>query len=340
MINYESSGVNLQAADSIKAQISRLVSSTYTDSVITKGNEFAGIIRLEGTNEAIAVSVDGVGTKLLVAIRMGVHNTVGEDLVNHCVNDIAVTGCNPLCFVDYISIGNVDEHVILELIDGLSRGCINNGVALVGGETAQMPDIYKEGEYDLAGAIVGSVNPSDQLPRTDIKPGDVLVGKRSSGLHTNGYSLVRKIVFELNNWDVSTHCDDFGHTWGEELLAVHRSYLGFIKQYRSSSGMKGFAHITGGGIPGNLSRILPEDVTAVVFKQTIPEVPIFHVLQDAGAIDEEEMFRVFNMGVGLIAVCSDTLAEEIVASAGNHSDTWILGEIVSRDESSAAVKLE
>ena len=339
MIDYESSGVNLQAADSIKAQILHLVASTYTDSVITKGNEFAGIIRIGDTDEAIVVSVDGVGTKLLVAIMMGLNNTVGEDLVNHCVNDIAVTGCDPLCFVDYISIGKVDDKVILDIIIGLARGCSNNGVPLVGGETAQMPDIYKEGEYDLAGAIVGKVEISNQLPKTDMQPGDLLVAISSNGLHTNGYSLARKIVFDVNSWKVDTYCDEFGQSWGEELLSVHRSYLDFIKRYRASSGMRGFAHITGGGIAGNLARILGDEISAIVRKDTIPEVPVFRVLQEAGSIDEMEMYRVFNMGVGLITVCSQVLAEEIVNSEEYGSDTWIIGEISASESSSNRIQL-
>ncbi|MFC1628439.1 phosphoribosylformylglycinamidine cyclo-ligase [Gemmatimonadota bacterium] len=339
MIDYEKSGVDLQAADSIKAQISGLVAGTYTKNVVTKGSEFAGIVRLSDTNDAIAVSMDGVGTKLLIAIMMGQHNTVGEDLVNHCVNDIAVTGCDPLCFVDYISIGKVDENVILELIDGLARGCFNNGIPLIGGETAQMPDIYKEGEYDIAGAIVGTINISNQLPKTDMQPGDLLVACGSNGLHTNGYSLARKIVFDINGWEVDTHCDDFGRTWGEELLSVHRSYLDFIKSFRMSSGLKGFAHITGGGIAGNLVRIFGEDISAIVRTDTIPEVPIFRVLQEAGSIDEVEMYRVFNMGVGLIAVCSQDLAEEMVSSKDDGFDIWMIGEIIAGESSKQRIQL-
>jgi len=329
----------LQAADSIKAQISRLVAGTYTKNVVTKGSEFAGIVRLGDSDDAIAVSMDGVGTKLLIAIMMDQHNTVGEDLVNHCVNDIAVTGCDPLCFVDYISIGKVDENIILELIDGLARGCSNNGIPLIGGETAQMPDIYKEGEYDIAGAIVGKVNILNQLPKANMKPGDLLVACGSNGLHTNGYSLARKIVFDINGWEVDTHCEEFGRTWGEELLSVHRSYLDFIKRFRMNSGMKGFAHITGGGIAGNLVRILSENIAAIVRTDTIPEVPIFSVLQMAGSIDEVEMYRVFNMGAGLIAVCSQDLAEEIVSSKEDGSDTWIIGEIITGESYDQRVQL-
>ncbi|MFC1595474.1 phosphoribosylformylglycinamidine cyclo-ligase [Gemmatimonadota bacterium] len=339
MIDYESSGVNLQAADSIKAQISRLVADTYTKDVITTGSEFAGIIRLGDTDEAIVVSVDGVGTKLLVAIMMNLHNTVGVDLVNHCVNDIAVTGCDPICFVDYISIGKVDENIILEIISGLAKGCSNNGVPLVGGETAQMPDMYKEGEYDLAGAIVGKVNLSNQLPKTDIQPGDSIVANRSNGLHTNGYSLARNIVFDVNGWGVDTYCEEFGRSWGEELLTVHRSYLDFIKRYRTSRGMRGFAHITGGGIAGNLARILGDEITAIVRKDAIPEVPVFRVLQEAGSIDEMEMYRVFNMGAGLITVCSQELAEEILCSEEYGPDTRIIGEIIGSEPSNRRIQL-
>jgi len=338
-MDYKSSGVDLHAGENVKTRITKILGRTYTDSVLTKGGEFAGVVKLDQSDVSIAVSIDGVGTKLKVAIMAQQHNTVGEDLVNHCINDIAVIGAEPLCFVDYISIGKLNDQVILEIIDGLARGCRLNGIPLVGGETAQMPGLYQEGEYDLAGAIVGSVVEKDQLPRESMAKGDVLVGIQSNGLHTNGYSLVRRIVFEVNNWNIDTYNSELGHTWGDELLRVHASYLKLIKKYRSNSELKGFAHITGGGIPGNLSRILSDDYTAVIQRENIPVEPVYSILQSAGNIPQDEMFDVFNMGVGLIAVCSEKLAEEIISDGDIDNHKWLLGEITSRSDDEGKVKL-
>jgi len=330
LVDYKSSGVDLRAGDSIKSQIAAIVAKTYTTSVLTKGGEFAGVVRIGKSDESIAVSIDGVGTKLKIAFLANKHDTVGEDLVNHCVNDIAVIGSDPICFVDYISIGKLDENIILEIIKGLARGCHANGIPLIGGETAQMPSIYQEGEYDLAGTIIGKMSNKDQLPRSTICTGDSLVGFRSNGIHTNGYSLVRRIVFELNNWRIDSYNHDLGFTWGEELLRVHRSYLEQVKQYRSYSDLRGFAHITGGGIPGNLVRILPENLAAIVQRQSLPIEPVFKVIQDAGKVNEQEMFNVFNLGVGLIAVCSRELADTIVGDSKQEPERYIIGEIIDR----------
>lgn len=338
-MDYKSSGVDIHAGDNVKTRIAEILGRTYTESVLTKGGEFAGVVKLDQADVSIAVSIDGVGTKLKVAIMAQKHNTVGEDLVNHCINDIAVIGAEPLCFVDYISIGKLNEQVVLEIIDGLARGCKLNGIPLIGGETAQMPGLYQEGEYDLAGAIVGSVVGKDQLPRESMGIDDVLVGIQSNGLHTNGYSLVRRIVFEEKNWNIDTYNSDLGHTWGDELLRVHASYLKLIRKYRSNSELKGFAHITGGGIPGNLSRILPDDLIAVIHRDSIPVEPVYPILQSVGNISQDEMFDVFNMGVGLIAVCSKKLAEEIISDSDLENHKWLLGEINTRSDKGGKVKL-
>lgn len=331
-MDYKSSGVDLNAGDSVKSEIADIVAKTYTNSVLTKGREFAGVVRLNQSDKSVAVSIDGVGTKLKIAILAKKHDTVGEDLVNHCVNDIAVIGGDPICFVDYISIGKLDEQIVLEIIEGLARGCQANGIPLIGGETAQMPGIYKEGEYDLAGAIVGTVSEEDRLPRPSVCAGDSLVGFKSNGLHTNGYSLVRRIVFEMNDWSIDTYNTDLGCTWGEELLKIHRSYLKSIRRFRDSSDLRGFAHITGGGIPGNLSRILPDNLSAVIKRDSLPQEPVFQVIQDVGKVDENEMFSVFNLGVGLIAVCAPRLAEEITKGTKQQTDRWILGEVVNESD--------
>lgn len=338
-MDYKSSGVDIHAGDNVKTRIAEILGRTYTESVLTKGGEFAGVVKLDQSDVSIAVSIDGVGTKLKVAIMAQKHNTVGEDLVNHCINDIAVIGAEPLCFVDYISIGKLNDQVVLEIIDGLARGCKLNGIPLIGGETAQMPGLYQEGEYDLAGAIVGSVVEKDQLPRESMGIDDVLVGIQSNGLHTNGYSLVRRIVFEVKNWNIDTYNSDLGHTWGDELLRVHTSYLQLIRKYRSDSELKGFAHITGGGIPGNLSRILPDDLIAVIHRDSIPVEPVFPILQSVGKISQDEMFDVFNMGVGLIAVCSNKLAEEIISDSDIENHKWLLGEINTRSDTGGKVIL-
>ena len=332
MTDYKDSGVDIQAGDIVKLKIADIVASTYTDSVLTRGGEFAGVVRLNNSDTSIAVSIDGVGTKIKIAILANTHNTIGEDLVNHCVNDIAVTGSNPICFVDYISIGKLDDHIVLEIIEGLSRGCLKNNIPLIGGETAQMPGLYKEGEYDLAGAIIGTLSDSDHLPRPSICEGDIIIGFESNGLHTNGYSLVRKIIFEINNWNIDTYNNDLGCTWGEELLKIHISYMNVIKQYRSNPKLKGFSHITGGGIPGNLSRIIPKNLSAVIWRKNLPIKSVFQIIADAGQINDTEMYNVFNMGIGLIAISSREMANDIIDNPKREYECWIIGEIVNENK--------
>ena len=325
MIDYKSSGVDIEAGDAVKARIAEMVRSTYTDYVLTSGGEFAGLIQLQGCDDAIAVSVDGVGTKLKVAVMADVHNTVGQDLVNHCVNDLAVVGCEPFCFVDYIAVGRLNDHVVTQIIEGLCEGCRENGVALIGGETAQMPDMYSEGEYDLAGAIVGRINPAKQFPKDSIAPGDQLIGVASNGLHTNGYSLARKIVFEEKKFAVDTYDESIGCTWGEELLKVHRSYLRLIRELKEMPGVKAFAHITGGGIPGNLSRVIPEYCDAVIEANKIQVNSVFSVLTEYADISFTEAYKVFNMGVGLIIVASSDQADLVVEKANNFDSSYNIG---------------
>ncbi len=311
----------------MKSRITRLVRDTYTDKVLTKGGEFAGLIQLPDCSDAIAVSIDGVGTKLKVAVLAGIHDTVGQDLVNHCVNDIAVMGCEPLCFVDYIAVGKLDNQIVLKIVEGLSRGCIENGIALIGGETAQMPDMYSEGEYDLAGAIVGRINPSNQFPKPDIGPGDLLIGVQSNGLHTNGYSLARKILFEEKRITVDLYLEEIGCTWGEELLKTHRSYLNLIRAAKVMPGVKAFAHITGGGIPGNLSRVLPDNLSAIIELSEIRSNPVFSVLQGYGNVSTEEMYNVFNMGGGLIIVADSREASNIISVVNQFEDSYEIGHV-------------
>ncbi|MFC1543894.1 phosphoribosylformylglycinamidine cyclo-ligase [Gemmatimonadota bacterium] len=326
MTEYKEAGVDLRSAESVKEQIAAAIRTTFGENVLTAGGEFGGVYQIPGSDLSLVASVDGVGTKLKVAVRANKHDTIGQDLVNHCVNDVAVMGARPALFLDYLAIGQLKEKVVLEIISGLVRGCQEHSVALIAGETAQMPDIYKEGEYDLAGTIVGFLHPDDRLLKPGIGEGDLLIGVVSNGLHTNGYSLARKIVFEMNDWDVHTHSDDLAQTWGEELLRVHRSYLNEIRSLMESSLAKAFAHITGGGIPGNLSRIIPEDLTAEIARSAIAEQAVFKVLQEAGNVADDEMYQVFNMGIGLIAVCSSEDETTVLDSLGDSAMT--IGKVV------------
>jgi phosphoribosylformylglycinamidine cyclo-ligase len=250
-----------------------------------------------------------VGTKLKVAFAAGRHDTVGQCLVNHCVNDILVQGARPLFFLDYLATGGMDEAVVAEVVGGVAAGCAANGCALLGGETAQMADFYAPGEYDLAGFIVGVVERERILDGRDILPGDVVLGLASSGLHTNGYTLARSIVFDVLGLDVHDELPGTGRTVAEELLAVHRSYLKPLWPLLESGTLRGLAHITGGGIPGNLPRILPDGVGAVLDRGAWEVPPVFRALQEAGKVERQEMDRVFNMGIGMVAVVRPSDAE-------------------------------
>jgi len=337
LTDYRSSGVDIEAGDAVKARIADLVKSTYSEQVLTRGGEFAGLVQLPDYHDALAVSIDGVGTKLKVAVLSNIHNTVGQDLVNHCVNDIAVMGCDPLCFVDYMALGKLDEQVVLQIIEGLCAGCKENGIALIGGETAQMPDMYAEGEYDLAGAIVGLVNPEKRFPKSNIAAGDRLVAVQSNGLHTNGYSLARAIVFDKNRFKVDTYNKGISCTWGEELLKIHISYLKLIQSIKGMEGVKGFAHITGGGLPGNLSRILPPNCLAVINKSQININPVYHELQSLGDISDKEMYNVFNMGVGLVVVVDSSRESYIIQNMKKYHNSYDVGYIDGSNNGSKVV---
>jgi len=323
---YKEAGVDLYRSDSVKNKITDLVRSTYTDNVISKGEEFGGVFRIPSSSLFLVSSVDGVGTKLKVAFLVNKHDTVGQDLVNHCVNDISVMGAKPALFLDYFASGKIEEDTILAVISGLVQACKQHSITLIGGETAQMPGIYRDNEYDLAGTIVGFLEESQLLPNKDINPDDIVIGFRSNGLHTNGYSLVRKIVFERNNWTVDKYQDELECTWGEELLRIHKSYYDLIQSLIEKKLTKALAHITGGGIPGNLARILPPSTLAHVDTQKIPPLPVFHVIKKSGNVSISEMYNVFNMGVGLISISSPYSAERILKELPEES--FQLGEIL------------
>jgi phosphoribosylformylglycinamidine cyclo-ligase len=306
-LRYKDAGVDIDEADRAVAHIKRLARATFTPGVVTDIGAFGAGFRVTGWKRPVLVSsADGVGTKLKVAFAAGRHDTVGQDLVNHCVNDIAVLGAVPLFFLDYYATGKLDAEVARQVVSGLSRACRENGCALIGGETAEMPGLYAQGEYDLAGFIVGAVEQNRMLSGAAIRAGDVLLGLPSTGLHTNGYSLARKLLLEVAGYGVNTFLPELGGTVGDELLKVHRSYLRPIQALLSKKLLRGAAHITGGGITGNTPRILPPDVGIEVNTSTWPVPPIFELLRRLGRIPDDDYRRTFNLGIGMILVVAKT----------------------------------
>jgi phosphoribosylformylglycinamidine cyclo-ligase len=304
-VTYADAGVDLAEAGRTKERIKFLAQKTFNRNVLGGIGGFGALYRLDlqrFKNPVLVSSADGVGTKLKVAFALGLHHSVGADLVNHCVNDIAVQGATPLFFLDYFASGQLDADVAESVVTGLAEACKANGCALIGGETAQMPGFYSDGEYDLAGFIVGAADRDKLLTGVQIKPGDVLVGLPSTGLHTNGYSLARKLLFEVGGYKPSQYVTAIKEKAGAALMKTHRSYLHVIQKLVGAGLTTGMAHITGGGITENLPRILPRSVTAQVELGSWPVLPIFEHLRALGQVPEEEMLRTFNMGIGLIAV--------------------------------------
>ncbi|MCX7818390.1 MAG: phosphoribosylformylglycinamidine cyclo-ligase [Kiritimatiellae bacterium] len=299
---YAAAGVDIDRKMAALRRATRAIEATFTRGVVGRLGSFGGVFRSPGREMLLVASTDGVGTKLKVAVMTGRHDTVGEDLVNHCVNDILVQGAEPLFFLDYIGAGQLDPSVLAQVIEGLCRACRQNGCALIGGETAEMPGLYPQGEYDLVGTIVGAVPRRELITGREIRAGDVLVGLSSSGLHTNGYSLARRIIFEQARLTPADLLPGDGRTVADALLAVHRSYLQPVRALRCAVRVRGLAHITGGGFPDNLPRILPAGLAAVVDRRAWMPPPLFAFLQQAGGVDRDEMYRVFNMGIGMVAV--------------------------------------
>jgi len=325
---YRRAGVDLAAAEQAKAKIAELVRGTRTAASAGAVGAFGGLVRVPAdvAKPLLVASTDGVGTKVLVAIRARRYDTVGEDLVNHCVNDILVHAARPIGFLDYFASGRLDPAVAADVVSGVARACRAHGMPLVGGETAEMPDVYRPGEFDLAGTILGVVAEDDALHGDRVRPGDVLVGYASSGFHTNGYSLLRRVVFgdmELGLGDPFPGCDG---TVGEVLLAVHRSYFSAVWPARAS--LHALAHITGGGIPGNLVRILPDTTDAVVRGGSWPVPAQFRAVQRGGSVSDDEMRNVFNLGVGLIGVCAAAEVSTVRAAAREAGvETWEVGAV-------------
>ena len=315
-MDYRTSGVDIDAGMAVVERVKHLARTTFTDGVLSDIGTFGGLFRpeLSGMAEPVLVaSADGVGTKLRVAFAAGVHTTVGIDLVNHCVNDILVQGARPIFFLDYLATGRLAPEVSAEVIAGVADGCRENACALLGGETAEMPGFYADGEYDLAGFVVGLVDRPRIIDGRTIASGDALIGLPSNGLHTNGYSLARQIVFERLGLGVDSEVQELGCTVGEELLRPHRSYLATVRPAIETGRVKGIAHITGGGLTDNVPRILPEGCMAVIDPARWPRLPIFELLRTAGEVPDAEMYRTFNMGVGLVVACAPDDAHAVVA---------------------------
>ena len=327
-LHYRSAGVDISASDDAKARIAKLVSSTVSEGAIGRFGGFGGMFRVpSGMRKPVLVSsADGVGTKIRVAIEAGRHDTIGHDLVNHCVNDILVQGAAPLFFLDYVAFGAIDPPVVEEIVAGVVAGCRENGCALIGGETAEMPGIYQPPDFDLAGFIVGCVEEDDILGPHRVAQGDLLVGLASSGLHTNGYSLARKIVSDRMKLGMNDTFPGSDMSVADAMLQVHRSYLALLRPLLEK--IHAMAHITGGGLPGNLDRALPTTLDAVVEKESWSVPPLFLELQKAGDVPAEEMFRVFNMGVGLVLIVPPENADVIIRAADAAGvGAWEMGEL-------------
>jgi phosphoribosylformylglycinamidine cyclo-ligase len=331
-LSYRDAGVDIDAAHRAMRGVAELVRSTATADTLSELGSFGGLYRVPGDvkRPVLVASTDGVGTKLKIAFLAGRHGTVGEDLVNHCVNDILVQGARPLFFLDYVGVGRLEPGTVEAVVEGVARGCRANGCALLGGETAEMPDFYAAGEYDIAGTIVGVVEEDGVIDGSAIRPGDALVAMGSSGLHTNGYSLARRVVFERMGLSVDSEFPgEGGQSVADVLLRVHRSYLRPLLPIIGRGEVRGLAHVTGGGLTDNVPRVLPEGLDAR-FDASSWQVPnVFRVLQREGGVERGEMFRAFNMGVGMVAVVAPERADAVVRELRQAGEeAWIAGEVV------------
>jgi phosphoribosylformylglycinamidine cyclo-ligase len=334
-ITYRDAGVDRDAARDAKFRILDLIKSTTTGNVVPNPGGFGGLCRIpEGMREPLLVSsADGVGTKLKVAMMTGRHDTVGHDLVNHCVNDILVEGAQPLFFLDYVGMGELELGVVEQLVGGVAAGCLENGCALSGGETAEMPDFYAPGEYDLAGFIVGVVESSQRIGKQHVQKGDVLLGLESNGFHTNGYSLVRKIIFDKLRLSTDDRYPNSSETVADVLLRVHRSYLAPLEPLLQSAQIHALAHITGGGIPENLNRVIPEGLSAHVQRKAWAVPADFAELINAGRVPQDDAERTFNMGIGMIAVVAEEEANAIASKLREAGEgVWMIGTVEAGEE--------
>lgn len=326
---YKNSGVDIAAGEEMVERIKPLVKSTFNEKVLSEIGLFGGFydgLFPEMKHPVLVASTDGVGTKLKIAFMMNKHNTVGQCLVNHCVDDILCCGAKPLFFLDYFATGKLKPDIGIQVVEGFVTACKENKCALIGGETAEMPSIYQDGEYDMSGTIVGVVDKSKIVNGKKIKAGDVMIGLKSTGLHTNGYSLARKVLFP--KYDVNQHIAELGTTIGEALLAVHRSYLNEVEPLIEEELLNGISHITGGGMVGNTSRILPSDCKLDIDWSSWERLPIFDLLQREGNIDEEEMRQAFNLGIGMVLISSERNVAKIIEATKIHNPK-IIGRIIA-----------
>lgn len=334
-ITYADSGVDIDRADRAKQRIKYLAHRTFTRGVIGEIGGFGGLFAIDKKkfrDPVLVSSVDGVGTKLKVAFMMKLHHTVGADLVNHCVNDIAVQGATPLFFMDYLATGVLDPAVAEKVVEGIAEACRHNDCALIGGETAQMPGFYPQGEYDLAGFVVGVVDRNKLITGAEVEAGDVLVGLPSNGLHTNGYSLARKLFFEIEHYTLDTYVNEIKNKVGNELMRTHKSYWPLLRRLLNAGLVHAMAHITGGGITDNLPRVLPKGLSAVVELGTWPVLPVFSHLQHIGNVPADEMLRTFNMGIGMVLVVPAKKykrVETLIEKYGEKSH--LIGRIIKGD---------
>ena len=334
-VTYADAGVDIDRANRTKKRIKYLAHKTFTRSVLSEIGGFGGLFAVDKAkwvDPILVSSVDGVGTKLKVAFEMDVHHTIGADLVNHCVNDIAVQGATPLFFMDYLASGRIEPEITEKVIEGLAEACKHNGCALIGGETAEMPGFYPDGEYDLAGFIVGAVERDRIINGKTVEVGDVILGLASNGLHTNGYALARKLLFEVGKYTLDSYVNELKGKVGNELLRTHKSYWPAIKRLVDGECVSAMAHITGGGITENLPRVLPRGVAAVIEMGSWQVPPIFEHLQQLGNVPQDEMLRTFNMGIGMLLVIPSKKfkkAQTVLERAGEKAFT--VGRIVKGD---------
>ncbi len=326
-ITYADAGVDINRANRTKQRIKYLAHKTFTRGVLSEIGGFGGLFAIDKTKYAdpiLVSSVDGVGTKLKVAFEMDLHSTVGADLVNHCVNDIAVQGAAPLFFMDYLAAGKLDPSIAEKVVEGIADACKHNGCALIGGETAEMPGFYADGEYDLAGFIVGVVDREKIVTGKDVQIGDIILGLPSNGLHTNGYSLARKLLFEVAHYSPETYVNEVKNKVGNELMRTHKSYWPALRKLIDAQCVSALAHITGGGITENLPRVLPRGTAAAIELGSWPVLPIFEHLQQLGNVPQDEMLRTFNMGMGMLLVVPSAKfkkAQSVLERVGEKSYT-------------------